>query len=306
MNIMRTMSFTFSLLGVTFSLVSVSTAQVTVEGQVVSVDGAPLEADLTLVRPGPAVRIRYVHTDGQGRFSIRTDRTSGQLLVAKADSHVSSEVELDTTMALSLDIRFLLWPAGRVSGRVVDEHGNGVAGATVHVRYPGEQRRHHFHHESGDIRADDFGYFLLPGVARGRNFILESASVGRLPGSTAPLKLEGDVKRDVLAPIGKLGHVVRGTVSDSAARPHHRVMVRLRLFVRQEMATTTRFSRLHARLLNQRTFTEKDGSYEFKGLPSGRAAVIAYLPGRTPVKGERILPEQSSPGEVHVLDLRID
>ena len=276
------------------------------EGQVVSVDGTPLKGDLTLIRSGTGIRLRHYHTDSQGRFSIRTDRIAGQLLVAKADGHTSSEVELDTARHPGLDIRSLLRPAGKVSGRVVDGQGNGVAGATVHVRYPDERRRHHFHHETGDIQADDFGYFLLPVVARGKSFVIEAATAGHLPGLTVPLKLEEEEKEGLLAPVGREGHMVRGTVSDSAGRPCQRVMVRLRLIAGRETAAATRGSRLYARLLNQMTFTGKEGDYEFTGLPSGRAAVIAYLPGRTPVKQERILPEQGSPGEVYVMDLRID
>ena len=55
-----------------------------------------------------------------------------------------------------------------------------------------------------------------------------------------------------------------------------------------------------------RAFTGTDGSYEFKGLPGGRVAVIAHLPGKKPVKREQILPEPGVPGDVHVINFRID
>lgn len=74
----------------------------------------------------------------------------------------------------------------------------------------------------------------------------------------------------------------------------------------EEVAVAARFSRLHARLLNQRTFTGTDGDYEFKGLSSGRVAVIAHVPGRTLIKQEQVLSERGFPGEVHVIDLIVD
>ena len=175
MNTMRLVWTALSVLGFACVLVSASAAQVTVDGQIVSVDGTSLRGDVTLVRGGSAVQFRHYHADGQGAFSLETDRSAGQLLVVKADGHTSAEAELDTRHS-HLNVRFRLWPAGRASGRVVDEAGNGVAGATVHVRYPGELRRHHFHHEVGDIEADDFGYFTLPVVARGRRFMVEAAT----------------------------------------------------------------------------------------------------------------------------------
>ena len=57
------------------------------------------------------------------------------------------------------------------------------------------------------------------------------------------------------------------------------------------------------RSLNQRTTTDADGSYEFKGLPSGRIVVVASLPGRAPTKQEHVLSEEGATGGVHVIDL---
>ena len=204
-------------------------AQVTVEGQVAAVDGAPLKADLTLIRSGSTVEFHHYHTDDQGAFSIETDQTVGQLLVAKADGHTSSEVVLKAESNTKISVPFTLWPSGTVTGRVVDEEGNGVGGAILHVHYANERRRHFLHHEMGDIHADDFGYFTLPVMARGRDFVVEAASEGHLPGSTDTLRLE-DEKLDVQVTTGKLRYVVRGTVTASAANPHKGVGVRMRLF----------------------------------------------------------------------------
>lgn len=280
-------------------------AQVTVEGQVAAVNGTPLEADLTLIRSGSTVELHHYHTDSQGAFSIETDQIAGQLLVAKADGYTSSEVLLKAESNARISVAFALWPSGTVTGRVVDEEGNGVGGATLHIHYANERRRHFLHHEMGDIHADDFGYFTLPVVARGRNFVVEAASEEHLPGSTDTLKLEEE-KLDVQVPTGKLGFEVRGTVTDSAANPHEGVVVRMRLYPGDAIAVSAQFSRLHGRLLNRRTATDKDGAYEFKGLPGGRAVVIALVPGKTPVKQEKTLPEQGLPGDAYLVDLVVD
>ena len=231
MNTTRRMELMFSLLAFAFIplLASPMQAQVTVEGQVAAVDGAPLKADLTLIRSGSTVELHHYHTDDQGAFSIQTDQSAGQFLVAKADGHTSSEVLLKAESNTKISVPFTLWPSGTVTGRVVDEEGNGVGGATLYVHYSNERRRHFLHHEMGDIHADDFGYFTLPVMARGRDFVVEAASEGHLPGSTDTLRLE-DEKLDVQVTTGKLGYVVRGTVTASAANPHKGVAVRMRLF----------------------------------------------------------------------------
>ena len=307
MNTTRRMELRLSLLTLIFIplfLFSMQ-AQVTVSGQVASVDGTALKADLTLIRSGSTVEFRHYHTDDQGAFSFETDQAAGQVLVAKADGHTSSEVLLTAESNTNISVSFRLSTAGTVTGRVVDGDGDGVGGATLHIRYSNDSRRYFLHHEMGDIHADDSGYFTLPVVARGRDFIVEAASEGHLPGSTSTLRLQ-DEEIDVQVTTGDLGYVVRGTVADSAANPYNGAPVRMRLFPGNEIAAKARFSRLYGRLLNRRTFTDQNGAYEFKGLPSGRVVVIALVPGKTPVKQEKTLSDQGSPGDAHTVNLAVD
>ena len=77
---------------------------------------------------------------------------------------------------------FVYGPPGRSGAAWSMKTGNGVGGATIQVRYPGELRRHHFHDEVGDIQADDFGYFTLPVVARGKGFVVEARHGREAPG----------------------------------------------------------------------------------------------------------------------------
>ena len=97
-----------------------------------------------------------------------------------------------------------------------------------------------------------------------------------------------------------------GTVTDSAANPHEGVVVRMRLYPGNAIAVSAQFLSLHGRLLNRRTVTDKDGAYEFKGLPSRRAVVIALVPGKSPVREEKTLPEQGLPGKTYTVNLVVD
>lgn len=63
-------------------------------------------------------------------------------------------------------------------------------------------------------------------------------------------------------------------------------MVSLRLSAIPESAGTTGVSRLPWRSLSQRTATGPDGAYEFRGLPSGRATVIAHVPNKIAIRLE--------------------
>ena len=58
--------------------------------------------------------------------------------------------------------------------------------------------------------------------------------------------------------------------------------------------------------MNRRTVTDKDGAYEFIGLPSGRVVVIVLVPGKTLVKQEKTLPEQGLPGDAYLVNLVVD
>ena len=80
----------------------------------------------------------------------------------------------------------------------------------------------------------------------------------------------------------------------------------MRLYPGNAIAVSAQFLSLHGRLLNRRTVTDKDGAYEFKGLPSRRAVVIALVPGKSPVREEKTLPEQGLPGKTYTVNLVVD
>ena len=106
MNTTRRMVFRLSLLTLIVIplLPSSMQAQVTVGGRVASFDGTAVKADLTLIRGGSAVEIQSYHTDSQGAFSIETNRTTDQLLVAKANGYVSSVAAMGRRCLASLRV----------------------------------------------------------------------------------------------------------------------------------------------------------------------------------------------------------
>lgn len=98
---------------------------------------------------------------------------------------------------------------------------------------------------------------------------------------------------------GRYGHGFRGKPLQPVSRADAAVL-------REGIAAAAQFSRLNGRLLNRRTFTDQDGAYEFKGLPSGRVVVIALVPGRTPVNEEKTWSEQGFPGDAYMVDFVVD
>ena len=267
MNTTRRMVFRLSLLTLIFIplLPSSMQAQVTVGGQVASVDGTAVKADLTLIRAEAPSRFRVITPTVKGRFPSRQTEppTSSWWPRPMAMSHRKLRSTRPGPLPGSTSI-FVCGPPERSRDVWSTRTETGLAGRRFTCATPVSCADHHFHHEVGDIHADDFGYFILPVVARGKSFVVEAATAERLPASTASLTLDGEEASGVQVTAGRIGFVVRGAVRDSAANPHAGASVRLRLFPSSKTTTAGRVSRLHARLLNQRTITGRDGAYEFK------------------------------------------
>lgn len=258
-------------------------------GRVLSADGRPVAADLQVVTGPPHVRARSFWTDSQGRFSIEVEAEPKLLVVAKAAGFISAEQEIAPAgQEMSLD--FLLYPAGQVSGRVVDENGRPVPGALIRVHYPGEVRRVVFDQEAGNVRSDDFGYFTLPLVGQGRRFILAGLAEERLPAFTAPLTLTGPTMQGVVVTVSQTGQRVRVKVVDSAGAPVPEAVVRLQASGESEPYTADqRQTNTVFEATNRLGRTGLDGSVEFRGVPAGTVTVVASRPGGRLVKQEAFL-----------------
>ena len=126
------------------------------------------------------MRVNTFRTDKSGEFEFSTPWAAEKRVVAKADGFISAEAVISVQPGQQeVTHQFALSRAAMVSGRVVDESGSPVPDATVRVRYIGENRSLYFAQEVGAVKSDGFGYFVLPMVARGKQFVLDAISSQR-------------------------------------------------------------------------------------------------------------------------------
>jgi len=241
----------------------------------------PLRGEVMAVTAGGAVRMNSVLADEAGAAAI--DVPAGRaLLVARAEGYVSEERQvLVRAGAENAAVRFMLAPAGTVSGRVFDETGAGVAGARVWLDYRGENRAWRLAEEAGGEAADPFGYFTLPVVAQGRPFVLHAETEGRLPSSSGTLMLRAPEMTGVVLLVSRRGSTVRGRVVDAAGAPVAGAALRLRAIpAAGEFTAEQRASLVFARGTNKTALSGADGSFSFAAVPAGRVVVTAQAGNR--------------------------
>src|SRR5262245_18279957 len=184
----------------------------TLRGEITDEAGASLQGDVTVVTGGRNVASWTLQTDSIGRFSFQASEGTPLTVVAKANGYLSAEIfavaETDAPF-----LHFRLSVAGRVSGRVIDEDGKGIAGGNLAIRNV-KARPVEFSQETGDVATDDFGYFTVTSVARGRPFTIDVAD-SRHPLMASPvMTLAGHSLSGVLVTVRETGQVVRGRVLD--------------------------------------------------------------------------------------------
>ncbi len=248
-----------------------------IEGRLTAPDGQGVPGDVTLLEGTRLVRAANSPTDSQGRFAVEADPAAAWLLVAKANGYVSSEIRIRGGVAGEvLTVNFVLAPAGKVAGQVIDETGRGVPNALVRVRYPGERRFFEFGQETGPQQADDFGNFTLPFVAQGRTFVIEAWTDESLPSFSSPLILSGAPLKNVAVRLVRRGQTVRGRVRNTAGLGIPGLTVRLRAEGElEDFSAEERSSLSFVLKANQRATSGPDGSFEFKGLPAGKLILVA-------------------------------
>jgi hypothetical protein len=280
--------------------VVIGEAAVRVQGKIAAPDGTPLAGDVTLVSGVGDLKTNNYRADSQGRFAFDVDAPGVCLMVAKADGYISEEREVrlsSTEQQFSLD--FTLGSAGVVTGRVVDEAGNGVPAATLRVRYPGTRRRFEFGHESLTT-VDSSGHFKLPAVAQNRPFVLEVWTPDRPFTTSTQMTFAGPALQSVSVVLSRKGQIVRGRVLDPAGSPLAGVPVRIRAFADlADFSSDDRQSPGFALVGNRQTLSASDGSYIFQGVPAGRVVLIAGRPGPSATKREDSL----RPGQDLTVDL---
>lgn len=282
---------------------SAQSEPVSVTVRIVDVLQQPLAGDVTVLQGKGHVKLMNYRAEQDGVARIEIDRSERAVVVAKADGYVSREAQLtiyagDPAPALE----FVLARSSVVTGRIVESSGGGVPGATVRVGYPGESRAFMFGQESGEFRTDEFGYFRLPFVARGKPFVVEVASDDWLPAFSAQLTASGERLGDVTVTVDKRGGVLRGKVVDNSGTALSGVYVRLQASGGEEgYSPEIRDTRTVRAAANRRALTSADGSFEFRGVPAGAAVLVAGRPGARLIKTELLITR----GETSNLTVRV-
>jgi hypothetical protein len=253
-----------------------------ITGRVIA-DGSQqaLPANITVMTTGAGVHLKSAMADDRGAFTIEVPPGT-TTIVARADGFASEQRELFVRPGRgNPNLNFSLSPAASITGRVVDQTGDGVAGARVWLNYRGETRAWRFAEETGGEQADTFGNFTIPIVAQGRAFVLHAEIEGWLLSSSQTMTLRSPELRGVLLLLSRRGSSVSGRVLDSAGRPVSGVRVHLRAIpADSEFTADQRDSFAFSRSMNRTAVSREDGSYSFEGVPGGRVVVTASLQNR--------------------------
>ncbi len=280
-----------ALLVTASQILSAQSGTVGLVARILDASRQPVSGDVTVLQGTTHVKSTNYRTGGDGVALLNIDPTSRATIVAKADGYVSQEISVMVSGASpSPTLEFVLPRSSVVTGRVVDRAGNAVPGAAVRIGYPGELRTFVFEQEAGVFRSDEFGYFALPFVAQGKPFVIEATADDWLPAFSVRLLASGEQLQGVTVILDRLGATVRGKVVDATGAPVTGAYVRLHASAKDEgyPAEAMQSRSLHA-AANRRARTGVDGSFEFRGVPSGEAVLIAGRTGSRLTKTELII-----------------
>lgn len=230
-----------------------------VEGATITVQIADQNAT-RLALAGSPPEERATVTGADGRFAL-AGLQPGEVvgLLVKRQGYTSRAVSR-LQPPLEEPVRVVLDPASRISGRVLDEKKDPIAGAQVVLR-----------RESGIAAAgttDGEGRFLLEGVRSGR-FALDASAQGHLAGRVNEIEVSAGSDVDDLDIVLSRGAALEGTVSAPDGSPVADAVVRA--LPAQEGASGLLFVVPEVR-------TDAGGRYRLEGLHEGRQSVTAEHP----------------------------
>lgn len=163
-------------------------------------------------------------------------------------------------------VDFVLQPAGRIAGRVVDEAGRPVDAFRVVARM---RARSGYGPMPRDNFAGDDGRFALEDVGEGE-YVVDVTAPERAPAVVSDVKVAAGATVDVGTVRLAAGGIVRGLVVDAASAP-----------VAGAWASITGAVRDFSRSAPEVT-TDAGGAFEFRGVPPGAAQVTVTHPSYAP------------------------
>ena len=272
---MRNTKFLTILGSAVFLSLSLSAVAAPLEivGTLRNVDGVPLSGRITVIQEIPQLSFTHHEVDKTGLFEVSIADAPGELVLhAAAPGHPTGERVIPAGSTGVVNVDFVL-PLGQdVQVRVVDDLGQGVAGATLRVRYhePGKPlRRVGFDREE---LTDGDGRLTLREVGIQVPFFVDVLAPHYPPVSSRRTKLdEGETEMEDIV-LGKPGATVVVELVDKAGDPVPDASVGL-LADPAGFPTEARGSWLHSRAFRQRAVTSAQGSARFTGVPPGRIIV---------------------------------
>ncbi|MEM1202795.1 MAG: carboxypeptidase-like regulatory domain-containing protein [Acidobacteriota bacterium] len=246
----------------------------TVAGKVTDDEGRPLAgAKVEATAPGSGY-LRFatdgsgqeVITGADGRFEV-PDRKAGERidLVASKEGFVTARTS-GIEAPNAEDVVLVLGPASTVSGRVVDEAGDGVTRARVSLQDEGASSGPGFSRRGPSAWTDPEGFFrvegLEPGIRR-----LRVQGEGFIPAERAGIEISKGVDLEGVEVVLKRGATVSGRVTAKGGDPVPEAMIRV--------ASAGGRSMGRAGFLNSAR-TDADGRYQLGGVEPGRRTLEVY------------------------------
>jgi uncharacterized GH25 family protein len=227
---------------------------VTVSG----VDGKPIDGATVELRGIDAQRT----ATKAGTAIFSTVVPGGYQVAAWADkmAHATTWIQVS---AGDTPAKLTLAAGAAASGRVVDDHGNPVAGARV--TYHGASDWNQQADERYDaMTSDKDGTFRFAAMPSG-SFRFVAAHDQFAPGTSSLVTLDGTNEHTGIVITVSAGVTVRGRVVDSAKQPLPSARVRIGISSRRGMIFQS----------PRQAYTDAKGAFEIKGLPKRELAAVA-------------------------------
>jgi uncharacterized GH25 family protein len=268
---------------------------------------APVELHL---RPGAKVTVAVVATDGKpvdgATVELRGDDLQraktkngsaafapvvpGGYQVAAWTEHTARSLQWLTVGAGETQAKLVLAAGAAVSGKVVDDHGNAVAGARVTFHGASDWS------QQADPKLDAVtttsdGSFRFPAVAAG-SFRFAAAHPSFAPGQSPLVTLDGKTERAGIVIELAAGATVRGRVIDAQKQPVVGARVRIGVASRRGMIFEP----------PRQAYSDGAGAFEVKGLSKRELAAVAmHETGSSQTR-----PVDATRGDVSDVELVID
>ena len=259
-------------------------ALVETRGQGGPVEGAQVELEPTLMgRGNPLEELTSlkVLTEANGRapFAGLSSGSHRVHIRTPWGDELTEEVEI-SSLAQNREKRFLFFPPARLSGRVVDPQGQGVAGCEVCCLQPRDRNWYSSRAggEVGTAITDAAGNFEFKRVPARSSFAVAATSSSEGSGGAAtrggfamsePIRLQnGESRAGLILRLGE-GFELRGIVCDTDGLPLAGATVQ----------GTVRWK--DQELDAQLAISDADGGFVLHGVPVGRCRLTADLEGYT-------------------------